>query len=408
MAMLVTAYGDKDGKRAAFEQALTTQCKELSIDLVLSPAAGRRDPPAVAVVFPINGDAWSAADTQHCAGFASVDHPVLPVIGCADDARGLPPALARFNAFQTDPWHRSWAVGLIDEVLSYGWLQRRERRVFISYKRTDSGPIAQQLYAALTRLGYVTFLDDVSIDKGLDFQRELKWWLNDADVVLVFVTPNFENSKWCMEEINFARANAIGLLGVEWPGSVFGAVPARAFPRSAPAPAGLQSPAPVIDNIDADQRLQLTESDFMGTAADPLWEQELTAAGLDRIVTHCARQRAMAIRLRLENLIPQAARILKPPGPLQSAYSPGDFTFTDAAGEQHFVRVLPFRPDARALHAAFQEAGARSHVGCLYGESDPTDPRAEALRWLATGRRGNGANAHQMRVWACQGERTLP
>lgn len=406
--MRVRIYGDLVGQRAAFEQALQAQCMELRIDLSLKTSASGPDSPAVAVVFPSSGDAWSPADMDACASFAAVDYPVLPVIGSADDARGLPPALARFNAFQTKPWRQAWTVGLVDEVLSYGWLHRRERRVFISYRRTDSGPVAQQLYTALTRLGYVTFLDDVSIDKGLDFQRELKWWLNDADVVVVLVTPNFENSQWCMEEINFARANIIGLLGIEWPASVFGPNPARAFPVAPPAPAGSTSPAPVISNIDPDQRLSLAESDFMGATVDALCEQELTLAGLERIMTHCARQRAMAIRLRLENLIPQAAKVLKPQGSLLSAGAPGDFTFTDAAGQMSFVRVLPFRPDARAIYATFLEAGTSSQVGCLYGESDPKDPRAEALRWLASGQRGDDANAPQMRLWACQGERTLP
>lgn len=407
--MRIDVHGSPSGLRKVFESALQLQCNELAIalDLVDGNSPLQAADPAVAVLFPSAGFAWTAADADSFSHLANVDYPVLPVIADAPEAKLLPSALARFNAFQTAIWSTAWSDGLVDEVLSLGWQHRRERRVFVSYRRSDSAPVARQLYDELTRRGYLTFLDDISIPKGVDFQRELKWWLNDADVVLVLITPNFENSGWCMEEINFAQSSIVGLLGVEWPGSVSGDAPTRAFPLATPPPPGSHPAKSVAAGIDADQRLRLDDADFTGTASDPLCEQELTDAGLAKVLAYCARQRALAIRLRLENLLPLAEKVLKPKGRLQAVGTPGDFTFLDDAGDDYFVRILPFRPDARSVHGTYLDAGNQRHIGCLYGESDANDPRAAAMRWLAQGRRDSAQSPRQTRIWTCLGDKVI-
>ena len=411
--MRIDLLGDPAGPLAHFEPALRRQCSELAIDLDLGEAGAGASAPAVAVVFPGRGAVWTEGQAGESteglyARFAEARYPVLPIVVDASEARWLPAALSGFNAFQTGLWRHAWAEGLVDEVLSLGWQRRRERRVFISYKRSDSGPVARQLYDALTARGYLTFLDDVSIPKGEEFQRELKWWLNDADVVMVLSTPGFQSSRWCVEEISAAKSGSIGLLGVVWPAEVFGDPPPRAFPQPPAPPPGNPVLQPVHAAIDADQRLELKQADFTGGPADPLWAQPLTDDGLATVLAHCARQRATAIRMRLENLIPLAEYVLKPSSGLQPAGVPGDYAFVDAQGGSAFVRLLPFRPDPRALHDAFKSAGAQATVGCLYSECDVQDPRADAMRWLATGRQ-SPANAAQRttRIWACVGDREL-
>lgn len=416
--MRIDLLGDPAGPRTHFEQSLRRQCGELAIELDLRDAnhpadtIDTTDAPAVAVVFPGTGAVWTEGQAEAAvaayARFAEARYPVLPIVVDAPEARWLPATLSRFNAFQRGLWHHAWADGLVDEVLTLGWQRRRERRVFISYKRGDSGPVARQLYDALTARGYLTFLDDVSIPKGEEFQRELKWWLNDADVVMVLSTPGFQSSRWCVEEISAAKSGGIGLLGVVWPPEVFDNPPQRAFPLPPAPPPGKPVPQPVHAAIDPDQRLVLSQADFAGGPADPLWMQPLTDDGLATVMAHCARQRATAIRMRLENLIPLAEFVLKPSGGLQPASAPGDYAFVDAQGGSAFVRLLPFRPDPRALHDVFASAGAEATVGCLYSECDVHDPRATAMRWLAAGRQGPaGAPRRSTRVWACVGDREI-
>lgn len=409
--MHIEIHGDPAGPRVAFQAALQRQCDELSIMFTTSDdvVADMGKTPTVSIMFPSAGSNWSAADAGRFDSMAQATHAVLPVIARPDEARFLPAALARFNAFQTSLWGSTWATGLVDEVLSLGWQRRRERRVFISYKRSDSGPVARQLYEELTLRGYHTFLDDVSIDRGVDFQHGLKWWLNDADVVLVLISPHFENSRWCMEEITFAQSTMVGLLGIEWPHSVLDDPPRRAFLAGSQQPPRQKAgPASVASVIDPDQRLRLEDADFEGAAAMPLSELPLNDAGLAKVIAHCAHQRALAIRLRLENLIPLAERVLKPNGTFKPVGTLGDYTFQDAAGAAHFVRILPFRPDARSLHEAYQSAGALAHVGCFYGEFDSDDPRAKAMRWLATGRQDTESASRRTTIWPCLGDRLAP
>ena len=407
--MIVVVHGEHGGLRQRFEDDLQAQCDalEIPLDRVDGDTPAPIADPQVVVVFPPGGPAWGPADVGLHPAYAGAAFPVLPVVADAPEARYLPTSLAPINAFQRGIWRDAWAEGLVDEVLSFGWQRRRERRVFISYKRTDSGPVARQLYEELTRCGYMAFLDDVSIDKGLDFQHELKWWLNDADVVIVLVTPNFENSHWCMEEIAFAQSSMIGLLGVEWPASVLGVPPTRPFP---PGAGGASAGASVLKAIDPDQRLRLDDVDFAGGPNDPLCDQELDDDGLAKVMAYCARQRAQAIRLRLENLIPLAERVLKPQHRLQATGAPGDYTFRDGDGIDCFVRLLPFRPDPVSVRDTFASAGGHQRVGCLYSEFDISDPRARAMGWLTAGRHEStpGGVHQETRLWACVGDRIEP
>jgi len=400
--MRIHIHGDATGQRVAFQAALERQCAQLDIDLDLTVGG---DPPAVTVVFPAAGTDWTDADADLHAALALAAHAVLPVIGTADDAQRLPHALRRFNAFQTGLWGTNWQEGLVDDVLSHAWLHRRERRVFVSYKRKDSEFVANQIYEALTRRGYVTFLDDVSIGKGLDFQGELKWWLNDADVLLVLLSPNFEQSRWCMEEIAFAQSRSVALVALEWPDSAYAGKP-FADGSSAPTRPVLQ------DAVNDDQRLRLSDtdggdSDFAGDAAAPLCTRELTTDALHRVMAMCARQRSLAIWQRLEDLIPFAEEMLRPVG-LERARRAGDFSFQDADGTSHFVRVLPHRPDARALRDIFQASGNETVVGCFYSECDPGDARAESLRWLADRTHEDGRTTRRTRIWPYIGDKQLP
>ena len=94
---------------------------------------------------------------------------------------------------------------------------RQTRKLFISYRRTDSAKIANQLFDALNRRNYDTFLDDYSIAAAQDFQEELNHRLSDCDVLIQLYTENFSKSQWCQEEITNANQKRIGVLAIIWP-----------------------------------------------------------------------------------------------------------------------------------------------------------------------------------------------
>ena len=67
--------------------------------------------------------------------------------------------------------------------------------VFLSYSRYDSA-FVEELYRRLTRDGVVCFYDQESIAWGSNWVRELEQGLEEADLVVVVLTPAFIESKW--------------------------------------------------------------------------------------------------------------------------------------------------------------------------------------------------------------------
>lgn len=97
-------------------------------------------------------------------------------------------------------------------------LLRKKRRVFISYKRSDSASVANQLYDVLSRQQFDVFLDTYSIRGAADFQAELHHRITDCDVLIQLNSQGFKDSKWCEEEITEANARRVGVLQINWPG----------------------------------------------------------------------------------------------------------------------------------------------------------------------------------------------
>ncbi len=100
-------------------------------------------------------------------------------------------------------------------------LLRKNRKVFISYKRSESSNIAIQLYEALEQNNFDVFLDTHSVDKGEDFQEELWHRMTDCDVILMLNTKEFLKSEWCNKELEKAHIKRIGIVHLIWPDCEF-------------------------------------------------------------------------------------------------------------------------------------------------------------------------------------------
>ncbi|MDI1317440.1 toll/interleukin-1 receptor domain-containing protein [Flavobacterium sp.] len=100
-------------------------------------------------------------------------------------------------------------------------LLRKNRKIFISYKRTESSNVAIQLYEALERNNFDVFIDTHSIDKGEEFQEELWHRMTDCDVILMLNTKHFLESDWCGQELEKAHLKRIGIVHLIWPDNDF-------------------------------------------------------------------------------------------------------------------------------------------------------------------------------------------
>lgn len=100
-------------------------------------------------------------------------------------------------------------------------LLRKNRKIFISYKRSESSNVAIQLYEALERNNFDVFLDTHSVDKGEEFQEELWHRMTDCDVILMLNTKKFLKSEWCNKELEKAHLKRIGIVHLLWPDCEF-------------------------------------------------------------------------------------------------------------------------------------------------------------------------------------------
>ncbi len=142
--------------------------------------------------------------------------PVLPVASTATQvSKQIPLGLRELNCV----FYRG--AGGADRVFSallecLGMLPR-QRRVFLSYRRNESTPVAVQLFAELSARQYEVFLDTHSIGAGVDFQEALWHSLCDVDVLVMLDSPQYFDSRWTAAEYGRALAKGIGVLRVQWP-----------------------------------------------------------------------------------------------------------------------------------------------------------------------------------------------
>ena len=97
-------------------------------------------------------------------------------------------------------------------------LLRRERKLFISYKRDDSERFANLIYEEFDKQGFDVFIDTRSVPPAVDFQETLWHRLSDADVVVLIDTKGFRAGRWTTEELARANATNIQILHLLWPG----------------------------------------------------------------------------------------------------------------------------------------------------------------------------------------------
>lgn len=106
----------------------------------------------------------------------------------------------------------------ISNIILEGFeLLRKNRKLFISYKRTESSNIAIQLYEFLEKNNFDVFIDTHSIDKGEEFQEELWHRMTDCDLILMLNTKEFLKSDWCKQELDKAHVKRIGIVHLLWP-----------------------------------------------------------------------------------------------------------------------------------------------------------------------------------------------
>jgi len=190
------------------------------VEIVANPAGGfdpRNDFASVALYFGARG---LAADDDALEKLMRDGTPVVPVVS---DIRAVsehvPRCLQAINALEVSAadvaLHRPVTLAL--EVLG---LLPRQRRIFISYRRSEAADTALQLFERMSRLTFDVFLDTHGVPPGDDFQEVLWHRLSDSDVLVMLDTASYFESRWTRQEFGRALARSLVPLRIGWPGVV--------------------------------------------------------------------------------------------------------------------------------------------------------------------------------------------
>lgn len=143
---------------------------------------------------------------------------VLPVVQEANKfADYIPAVLGSINAFILKD--EKSVPKLRNRILSWFGLLDNTRKIFISYKRSDTTALAQQLFDTLLKKGYIPFLDSYSLESGVDFQEYLMNEISDADMFIMLNSSNYDQSDYTKAELVAASKLGIGILQVVFPAS---------------------------------------------------------------------------------------------------------------------------------------------------------------------------------------------
>jgi hypothetical protein len=198
---------------------------------------------------PLHDESWFAEWLQ-----PKSDRAVLTVFKSGADPSALLPSDA-LKAVNAQFWKDS-VTEAVPAILSLSGLTLEDQRIFISYRRLETQPLAEQLFDALTHEGLDVFLDRFSIHPGINFQQRLTQELADKSMVLLLESAQIEQSLWTDHEIQFTKRYQLGLLALTMPD------------RTEP-----------LKSIDVDQRIELKKEHFRKQTPDTVDNPEYKTKG---------------------------------------------------------------------------------------------------------------------------------
>ena len=191
-------------------------------------------------------DAQSRDDDAIVEALRTARERLLPVLPLTHKRTGLDEILPKIvQPLNAKPWDRAEAQA-VQALLDLLGLIEHERRVFISYARSETSALALQLRTKLSERGFDVFLDRFSIQPADDFQKRLTIELADKAFVLFLETPAAIASEWVEYEIAFAHDHQIALLALLLPPGNEHVAQGRQrlpLPARARGPARCQEPA---------------------------------------------------------------------------------------------------------------------------------------------------------------------
>ncbi len=286
--------------------------------------------------------------------------PVLPLTRTSDAgtvSQKLPESIKLINAADWET-RKGEATTTILAMLG---LAEPERRVFLSYFREDSTPLAIQLHTALAQARFDVFLDRFTVPPGVNFQKRLDQDLGDKAFVVLIESPGLRASPWVEHEIAYAHSHRIGVLGLTLPGT---------------------ADAELVPSIDDAFRVRLKPEDLETTG-------KLTDEALLEVLERVEMRHARELRRRREQLIGSLRDKLVVDG--CTCAPAGDWAvMATASGRKPAVFLItpraPRPQDLYALHLvhlhASAAAGAELTAAVVHETEHVDEDQLALLRWI--------------------------
>lgn len=280
--------------------------------------------------------------------------PIIPIALHRERFEDFPVLLQPLNGVHLAEEPDAWAPAAV-AVLECIGLLRRQRRLFVSYRRTESREAAVQLHDTLTGHGFDVFLDTHSIRPGKVFQDDLWQQLCDSDVVIVLDTETYFDSKWTREEFGRAQASGIYILRLVWPN---------------------HTPTPSLD---------LAESIYL--VDGQISDGHLLATVVDDVAQRVERLRARSLSARFTEITGKLSEEVQGIGARivgTGAYRTVSIEMAD--GSAAWVYPVIGVPTAVMMNDVATRAKSARHEGpyLVYDHSGIADAWLEHLLWLDT------------------------
>lgn len=284
--------------------------------------------------------------------------PILPAVLDLNQCKyNLPTVLKRLNAHQIDIHDKcqdeaaSW---LMEEL----GLIKKQRLVFISYRREDSVGVAQQLDRALDARLFQVFLDTHSIRRGALFQDVIGDRMSDADLMIFLDTPGALSSRWVAEELSIAHNLGLGVFHITWPEHK----PYR--------------------ELELSKRYSLTLDSFRDGRAKPGHNAMLTDETVGTIVAEIESFRAQAFAARRTRVITSLHRQAEEFG-ISSIVRPDRYVEMQVNG-QPALSVYPVvgQPSTQLMEKVHRESNSDIQASLVYDHYGIIDATAQHLQWL--------------------------
>lgn len=321
------------------------------------------DPESSTAVVYLGSEAGSSDDSIDALLAEALDRqiPIMPLVHSAGQQVALDmlaPSIRRLNVAD---WNGQRGQSLA-ALLGMLGLVEHERKIFISYRRSESTQLATQLHTELARSRFDVFLDRYSVAPGEDFQRKLDRDLGDTAFMLLIESPELRASRWVQHEIAYAHSHRIGVIALTTPDVADGEL---------------------VLSIDEAFRIRLTPEDLTD-------EGTLAPERLRHVVLQIELAHARALRRRREQLLGSVRDKLFLGGYDCEPIDDWAVLATRSGREASVFLVTPRRPrpedlyDLHCLHTRVASESRNGMSGALVHDVEHVGARErKVLAWTA-------------------------